>query len=67
MQLLVNGACIRITHMGSNFVLVESPTDQPPREASILMKVNDNESQWKVRLPEGISKTSWRVALALYE
>lgn len=67
MQLIVNGDSISITHMGPDFVLVESPTDHPPGEASIMMKVDDSESRWKVRLPEGISRSSNRVLLALSE
>ena len=67
MRLLINGAVIRITHMGPDFLLLESPTDHPPCQATILLRVDDSESQWDVRLPEGISKTSKRVALALTE
>jgi hypothetical protein len=67
MRLLVTGLSLRVTHMGPDFVLVESPTDHPPGEASIFLKVDDSESQWKVRLPEGISRDSKRVALATVE
>ncbi len=67
MRLTVNGTTIGITHMGRDFVIVESPIDHPPGEASIFLKVDDSESQWKVRLPQGMSKASHRVALALSE
>ena len=67
MRLLINGAVIRITHMGPDFLLLESPTDHPPCQATILLRVDESENQWDVRLPEGISKTSKRVALALTE
>lgn len=67
MRLVINGGSIGITHMGPDFLLVESPSDYPPCEASILMRVDDSESRWTVRLPEGISKSSNRVALALSE
>ena len=67
MQLLVNGSSIGITHMGPDYVLVESPTDHPPGDASIVLKVDDSESRWKVRLPDGISRASNRVALAVSE
>jgi hypothetical protein len=53
--------------MGADFLLLESPTDHPPCQAIILLRVDDSERQWKVRLPEGISKSSTRVALALSE
>ena len=67
MRLIINGMSIDITHMGRDFILLQTPAEQPPCEASILLKVDDCESQWRVRLPEGISKNSNRVALALSE
>ncbi len=67
MRLLVGGAVIRITHMGPDFLLIDAPGDLPPCEASISLTVDDSESEWKVRLPEGMSKDSNRVALALAE
>ncbi len=67
MRLMINGASIGITHMGRDFVLIESPADYPPCEASILLKVDDSESRWQVKLPDGISKNSKRVLLALPE
>lgn len=67
MRLIINGTSIGITHMGRDFVLLEAPAEQPPCEASILLKVDDSESRWRVRLSEGISKDSNRVALALSE
>ena len=67
MVLFVNGTSIGITHMARDFVLVESPIDHPPGEASILLKVDDSESRWNVRLPDGISASSKRVAIAVSE
>ena len=65
MQLIVNGASIGITHMGRDFVVVESPTEYPPGDASILLRVDESESRWNVRLPDGLSASSKRVAIAL--
>jgi len=67
MRLIINGTSFSITHMGHDFVLVKFPADRPPCEASIVLKVDNSESQWKVRLPHGISKSSNRVALAVSE
>ena len=67
MRLIVNGTSIGITHMGRDFVIVESPSEYPPGEASILLKVDESESRWNVRLPDGISAGSKRVALAVSE
>ena len=65
MRLLINGASIPITHMGRDFLVVAIPADYPPCEASLFLKVDDRESHWQVRLPQGLSKASNRVALAL--
>ena len=67
MRLIVNGESIRITHMGSDFVLIDPPTSHPPGEAFILLRVDESERQWKVKLPAGISNSSTRVALAISE
>jgi len=64
MRLIVNGDSIRITHMALDFLRVEAVRDYAPCEATIFMQVDASESEWKVRLPEGISKDSKRVALA---
>ena len=39
--------------------------DHPPGDATIVLRVDESESRWQVRLLEGISKQSSRVALAL--
>ncbi|HXP60769.1 MAG TPA: hypothetical protein VN829_09770 [Dongiaceae bacterium] len=65
MRLIVNGASISITQMGPDFLFVESAADHPPGEATIVLQVDDSERRWKVSLPEGVSKESRRVALAL--
>ena len=65
MRLIVNGTSIGITHMGRDFVVVESPTEHPPGKASILLKVDESESRWNVHLPEGISAESKRVAITV--
>lgn len=67
MRLIVNGSSISITQMGPDFLFVESGSDQLPCEATIVLRVDDSERQWRVRLPEGISKGLKRVALAVAE
>ena len=64
MRLLVNGQCIRITHMGPDFLFTEPAGDHPPGEATIMLQVDQSASQWKVSLPDGISANSKRVAIA---
>lgn len=67
MQLILSGLSISVKQMGPDFVFVESSCDHPPGDASLVLRVDDSERRWKVGLPEGISKASNRVALALYK
>ena len=64
MRLIVNGESISITHMGSDFLFIESAGDHPPGDATIMLQVDQSERRWAVRLPDGISVGSKRVALA---
>jgi hypothetical protein len=43
--------------------LLDDVVAHPPTEAVIKMRVDEDENQWRVRLPEGIA--SERVSLAL--
>ncbi len=64
MRLIVNGASISITHMGSDLLLIDSASDHPPGDATIVLQVDQSERRWNVHLPNGISAGSKRVALA---
>jgi hypothetical protein len=65
MRLIINGIPIRITHMGPDFLLIEPTSERPPCDATIYFRVDSDESEWRVRLPNGISKDSNRVELAV--
>src|SRR5258706_3453181 len=67
MRLIVNGSSISITQMGPDFLFVESTSDHPPGDATIVLQVDDSERQWRVRLPGGIFQDFKRVAVALSE
>jgi hypothetical protein len=67
MYLIIGGHSLVIRQMGPDFLLVEPAADHPPGEATIVLSVDGRERRWRVRLPEGISKESDRVALALSE
>lgn len=64
MRLLVNGLSLPVAQMGRDFLLIDSPVNQPPANASLLLRVDMAERRWSVHLPEGISAASKRVALA---
>jgi hypothetical protein len=65
MRLIVNGVSIGITHMGPDFLFIESASDCPPGDATIVLQVDQSERRWNVRLPNGISANSKRVAIAV--
>jgi hypothetical protein len=64
MRLLVNGGSIPVAQMGPDFLLLDEPFDHPPADASVVLRVDESERQWNVRLPDGISSGSKRVAIA---
>jgi hypothetical protein len=64
MKLLVNGSSIPVAQMGPDFLLVVEAIDHPPTNASIIMQVDESERRWDVRLPNGMSSGSKRVAIS---
>ena len=65
MRLIVNGTNISVTHMGPDFLLIESAGNHPPGEATIVLQVDQSERRWNVRLPDSISAESKRVVIAV--
>ncbi len=63
MRLLVNGLSLPIRQMGGDFLLLEQSANHPPGDAQLLLNVDQNERGWPVRLPQGISSASKRVAI----
>jgi hypothetical protein len=64
MRLLVNGTSLPVGQLGPDFLLLKTPFDHPPADATILLCVDGNERRWNVHLPEGISVGSRRVVIA---
>lgn len=64
MRLLVNELTMPVVQLGPDFLLVDAPLDLPAGDASVVMQVDKGERRWNVRLPDGISSTSRRVAIA---
>ena len=64
MRLLVNGDSIPVVQMGPDFLFVDAPINHPPGLASVVLQVDQSERRWNVRLPNGISTGSNRIAIA---
>ena len=64
MRLLINGTSFPVGQLGPDFLLLKTPLDHPPADATIVLCVDENERQWDVRLPEGMSAGSRRVVIA---
>ncbi len=64
MSLSVGGRSIPVAQMGPDFLLVDAPIDHPPSIAELFLQVDQSETRWEVRLPEGISAQSQKVILA---
>ena len=63
-SLLLNGDSIPVAQLGPGFLLLDAPCDHPPTEGSIVLRVDESELRWTVRLPDGISSNSKRVTIA---
>jgi len=63
-RLLLNGDDIPVAQMGPDYLFIDSPVDRQPGEATLVLKVDLNESRWQVWLPDGISAKSEKVAIA---
>jgi hypothetical protein len=64
MRLLVNGFSMSVAQMARDFVLVDSPVSHPPAVACLILQVDQIERRWNVRLPDGISAHTRRVAIS---
>lgn len=64
MRLLIDGTSFPVGQLGPDFLLLKTPLDHPPTDATIILCVDGNERQWNVQLPEGMSAGSRRVVIA---
>ncbi len=63
-DLLFNGDSMALAQLGPGFVLLDAPRDQPPCDATLVLRVDQSERSWTVRLPNGISSQSKRVVIS---
>jgi len=62
-SLVVNGDSIPVAQLGPGFLLLDAAIERPPGSASIILRVDQREERWNVRLPDGISAGSKRVTI----
>ena len=67
MHLLLRGISIPVAQLGPDFLLLETAHDHPAGEASLVLRVDQIERSWNVRLPNGMSARSKRVTIAAGE
>ena len=65
MHLLLPGMSIPVVQLGPDFLLLDAPASLAPGEGRLVLRVDEHERCWRVRLPEGISTASKRVAIAV--
>lgn len=58
------GATFTIAQMGPDFLILDDPRNFPACEADIHFSVDESHRQWRVTLPNGISRQSRLTAIA---
>ena len=61
--LLINGAWLPVAELGPDFLFLREGVEHPPCDVVLRLRVDDEERQWRVGLPEGISAGCDRVVL----
>jgi len=52
-----------VAQLGPGVLLLDAPDECPPGDGSIVLRVDGSQRSWTVRLPNGISAGSKRVAI----
>jgi hypothetical protein len=62
-QLLIDGRSVPVAQLGPDFLLLNEPFEHPPGTAHLVLQVDQSESHWDIRLPNGISAVDGRVTI----
>jgi hypothetical protein len=57
---MFSGHPIQVAQLRPGFLLPDVPADHSPGPASILLRVDQSERRWDVRMPNGISVNGGR-------
>jgi hypothetical protein len=63
MFLRVGDRCLDVAQAAVDTCLLRDPIDHPPCEAELVLLVDGHAHSWRVRLPQGITRTSRRVQI----
>ena len=63
-RLLLHDSSLPVSQLGPDFLFLGVAIDEPPGEGTLILRVDQSERRWRVRLPEGISSASKRVTIA---
>ena len=63
MHLLLDGLSLPVAQLGPDFLFLKTPLDHPPGEGTLVVRADENERRWPVRLPEGLSAGRERVVI----
>ena len=62
-ELVLNETVLSVNQLGPGFLLLDAAEEHPPSEGTLRLRIDGAEQQWTVRLPDGISIGSQRVAI----
>jgi hypothetical protein len=62
--LLLDGHSVPVAQLGPGFLILDAPGNHPPGEGRLVLRVDQSERTWSVRLPNGICSGSKRVAIS---
>ncbi len=65
MELLLESGCFPVGQLGPDFLLLKRAINHPPAEATLVVRVDQSERQWKIWLPEGMSAAARRVSISI--
>jgi hypothetical protein len=62
-ELIVDGRSYKVTHVASEFILLDTAADIPPGPATLVIRVENEEIRRAISLPAGANAQSPRVEI----
>jgi hypothetical protein len=63
-HLCVNGHVLPIAQLGPDFLVLRNSEEHPPADAEIVLRIDDDESRWRVHLVNGINATQRKTIIS---